>query len=155
MAVLQTKQLPACRVAPYPRAWGYRGPCKKFWTGSKRRHILCECICKRARPAHKYSKRERWLHCRPSHSQLAMLPHIHVHGDTGGHAKNSAQAQSNHTLHLITYAKGHGQHINTSKENDGCTPDQATPGLRCCPISTSMRTQRPVQKSLDRRKATI
>ncbi len=36
----------------------------------------------------KYFKRERWLYSRPSHSQPAVVPHIHVHGGTGGHAKN-------------------------------------------------------------------
>ena len=155
MDALQTKSLPACHAAPYPRAWGHRGPCKKFCIGSKRRYILFDHICKRARPAHKYFKRERWLYSRPSHSRPAVLPHIHVNEDTEARAKNSAQAQSNHILHLITYAKGHGQHINTSKENDACTPHPPTPSLPFCPISTCMGTQGAMQKILHGRKATI
>ncbi len=155
MDVLLTKPLPACRGAAYPRLWGHRGPCKKFCTGSKRRYILFEYIFKRTRPAHEHFKRERWLYSTPSNSQPAMLPHIHVHGGTGGHAKNFRQPLSIDILYLNTYARGHGQHMNTSKENDGCILDQAIPSLPWCPISTSMGAQGAMQKHFDRREATL
>jgi hypothetical protein len=95
------------------------------------------------------------MYSTPSSFQPTLVPHIHVHGGTESHAKIFGQALSIDILYLNIYAKRHGQHINTPKKNDGCTPDQARPKQLWCPISTSMGAQGAMQKNFGQAQSII
>ena len=61
---------------------GAHGAKQKFLNVAEPRYTLFDHICKSSRSLHASFKKYRCLFCTPCVSQLALVPHIHVHGGT-------------------------------------------------------------------------